>query len=357
MIRRPRIRRTLDVLVVGAGQAGLAIGRELERAGDDFLILDGARAVGESWRTRWDSLRLFTPASLSALPGIALPGSPHAFPGKDAVADYLAHYARAFSLPIGLDEPVRALERDQEGRFIATTDHARYRALSVVVATGPFQSPVIPAMAQSLSPSICQLHSSAYRNPRELPPGRVVVVGGGSSGVQIAADLASTHDVTLAVGARYPRLPERVLGRSVFRWLDAAGAFSLPGDTWLGRRWRRRDILIGEGPDDVARRLGVQLAGRVAGADSRGLVTGDGRHLAADAVVWATGFRSRYDWLRLPVLDARGAPQHARGVTAVPGLYFLGLPWLHARGSALLGWVARDAHFLGERIARHLHAA
>lgn len=352
-----RNRRTLDVLVIGGGQSGLAIGRELERAGRDFRILDGARSLGESWRQRWDSLRLFTPASMSALPGIAMPGAPDDFPGKDAVADYLAHYARAFSLPIGLDEPVRALTRESDGCFTAITEQARYRARSVVVATGPFQSPVVPAIAQGLAPSVRQLHSSAYRNPRELPPGRVVVVGGGSSGVQIAADLASTHDVTVAVGRRYPRLPERLLGRSVFRWLDASGAFTIPGDTWLGRRWRSRDLLIGEGPDEVAHRLGVQLAGRVTGAYARGLITHDGQQLPADVVVWATGFRPRYDWLHVPVADARGVPQHVRGVTAIPGLYFLGLPWLHARGSALLGWVARDAHFLGNRIAQHLHAA
>jgi len=356
MTPRSLQRRTLDVLVVGAGQAGLAMGRELERAGRDFLILDGAQALGQRWRTRWDSLRLFTPAAYSALPGIPFPGDPAHYPTKDAVADYLAAYARAFSLPVGLDEGVRDLRLTGDGAFVATTAHARYRARNVVVATGPFQAPHIPPFAATLPRTVHQLHSSAYRTPAALASGPVVVVGGGNSGVQIADELSRTHDVTLAVGTALRRVPMRLLGRSIFHWLDRSGAMDVEGSSALGRRWQRHELLIGLGPRQLARGGRVQLAGRAVAAHGGGLRTADGRVLQAATVIWATGYRPAYDWLRLPWAQADGHPQHQRGVTPTPGLYFLGLPWLHTRGSALLGWVARDAAWLAARIHDRLHA-
>jgi len=355
MSRVPLTKRTLDVLVIGAGQAGLAVGRELERAGRDFLILDGAQRVGDSWRNRWDSLRLFTPAAYSGLRGIPFPAAPDQYPGKDEVADYLANYARAFSMPIALDEPVRELRRcdGRNEHFIATTDHARYRARQVVIATGPFQAPHVPALAATLRAGTLQLHSSAYRSPAQLPHGNVLVVGGGNSGVQIAAELAAagSRTVTLAVGTTMTRLPSRVLGCSIFEWLDRSGAMSVRSTSALGRRMRTRDTLIGESPRGIARSHGVRLTTRVVGVEGSGVRAANGDRLAVDAVVWATGFKPAYDWLRLPVLGADGRPVHRRGVTAVPGLFFIGLPWQHTRGSALLGWVARDAEYLAGYIA------
>lgn len=358
MSRQPRFRRTLDVLVVGAGQAGLAIGRELERAGRDFLILDGAPALGHSWRTRWDSLRCFTPAQFSALRGIPFPGDPAHHPGKDAVADYLAAYARAFTLPIGLDEAVRDARREGDGRFAVTTDHARYRTRAIVVATGPMQRPHIQPFAAALHHRVLQLHTHDYRNPSALPPGPVVVVGAGNSGVQIAAELSATHPVTLAVGSHLRRLPLRVMGRSLFHWLDRTGAMRIPARSLLGRRWRARDVLIGESPRSIARSLGVRLTRRAVAAAGVGIRTIDGESARAATVIWATGYQRRYDWLRVPsAIAADGAPAHERGVSAAPGLFFLGLPWLHSRGSALLGWVAADAEHLATQIDRHLLAA
>ncbi len=351
----PLMKRTLDVLVIGAGQAGLAVGRELERAGRDFLILDGAQRVGDSWRNRWDSLRLFTPAVYSGLRGIPFPTAPDHYPGKDEVADYLANYARAFSMPVALDEPVRDLRQcgGGKGTFVATTDHARYRARQVVVATGPFQAPRVPALAATLPAGTRQLHSSAYRSPAQLPHGNVLVVGGGNSGVQIAAELAAagSRTVTLAVGTAMTRLPSRVLGRSVFEWLDRSGAMSVSSTSALGRRMRTRDTLIGESPRRIARSHGVRLTTRIVGVEGSRMRAANGDRMPLDAIVWATGFKPAYDWLRVPVLGTDGRPVHRRGVTAVPGLYFIGLPWQHTRGSALLGWVARDAEYLAGFIA------
>lgn len=350
MRSRPRPRPPLDVVVVGAGQAGLAMGRELERRGLDHLILDGAKAVGDSWRARWRSLRLFTPAAYSSLRGVPFPAAPDHHPTKDEVADYLAAYARAFSMPIGLDEPVRTVRAERSGGFVVVTDYAAYRTRQVVVATGGFQRPLIPAIAATLGARVTQLHSADYRDPSGIAPGPVVVVGGGASGVQIARELAATHDVTLAVGARAARAPERILGRSIFHWLEAAGAMRAPATTWIGRRMRRREVLIGDDPARIARRHGVRLVDRIVRAEGDALRSRDGALSPARTVIWCTGFRPDHPWLDVPVLDGEGRPQHRRGITRVPGMHFLGLPWQHSRGSALLGWVADDAEYLGDVI-------
>lgn len=343
-------RSRLDVIVIGAGQAGLAMGRELERAGREFLLIDGARAVGDSWRQRWDSLRLFTPASHSALRGIPFPAAPDHLPSKNEVADYLAGYAQALSMPIALDEPVRDLRVNGVHDFIVTTDYARYRARHVVVATGGFQAPSVPPFASLLPRSVTQLHSSEYRSPSALPPGPVTVVGAGNSGVQIAAELAEAREVTLATGRALTRLPSRVLGRSIFDWLQRTGAMDITVRSFLGRRASRTETLIGLSPRDVARTHGVHLMPRIVRAEGDALRAECGKLAKVSTVIWATGFKPSYAWLNAPVFDAAGRPRHERGVTAVPGLHFLGLPWQHTRGSALLGWVARDAEYLAGRI-------
>lgn len=334
-----------DVVVIGGGQAGLAMGYHLAQCGVDFVILDGATRVGEAWRNRWDSLTLFTPAAWSALPGMAFPGDPEGYPGKDEVARYLESYAERFHLPIRLGERVTALRPGPSG-WRVETDSERYDAAQVIVATGPFQRPAIPALGQQLAAEVTQLHSADYRNPAQLPAGDVLVVGAGNSGVQIAEELSRTHRVHLAVGERMPRLPQRVLGRSLFWWLEKAGLMDASIDTRRGRRMSRTDTLIGIGPRTLARSHGVHVTGRVVDVRGGTVMTEDGRRIVPASVVWATGFRPDFGWIDAPVLDERGIPVHRRGVTDLPGLYFLGLSWLHTRGSALVGWVGRDAEYL-----------
>ncbi len=344
--------KQLDVLVIGAGQAGLAMGRELERAGRDFLVIDAAREIGDSWRTRWDSLRLFTPAAYSGLPGIPFPAAPDHLPTKDEVASYLRSYARAYSMPIALDEPVRELRALGPYELTATTDYARYRARHVVIATGGHRAPRVPAFATTLASGITQLHSSDYRSPAQLAPGPVLVIGGANSGVQIAAELAAAHEVTLAVGRRLTRLPQTLFGKSIFHWLEFAGAFRIPNTSFAGRGASRVEHLIGASPRDIARRHGVRIVPRIMRAEGRGLRASDGSLVQPRTVIWATGFQPSFPWLRAPVLDASGRPRQSRGLTSIPGLGFLGLPWQHTRGSSLLGWVARDAAFLADAIVR-----
>jgi putative flavoprotein involved in K+ transport len=341
---------TNDVVVIGAGQAGLAIGHFLARQGKRFVIVDGADSIGAAWRNRWDSLLLFTPRRYDALPGLAFPGEPDGYPTRDEVIAYLEHYAAAFELPIELQSEVRSLTK-RDGRYLIEVEDRQLEADQVVVATGPFQSPNVPALADRLDPGVFQVHSVDYRRPGEVPPGRVVVVGGGNTGFQIAKELSATHDVHLAIGTRQTPLPQRLLGRDLFWWLTKLGLLSKTVDSRIGRRASHRDTLIGSRPRELERRFGVGLEPRLVGASGRTVSFADGSELDVDAVIWATGYRSDYSWIDVPVLDEHGRPRHRRGVTEVPGLYFLGLSWQHTRGSALIGWVGEDAEFIAGKIA------
>jgi putative flavoprotein involved in K+ transport len=337
-----------EVLVVGGGQAGLAASYYLTRAGVGHVVLDAGRRVGDAWRRRWDSLRLFSAAGYSALPGLPFPGGPERFPGKDEVADYLEDYARTFRLPVTLQTRVRSLRRG-DGGYRVDTDTGAYEAAQVVVATGAYQQPVVPPLAAKLSGEVVQLHSAAYRNPRQLAAERVLVVGSANSGVGIAEDLAASHRVLLSRGQRLPWLPRRLLGRSLHWWGDHLGLLTAPLEgSWRGRT-QRGDLLIGTSLRQLVRR-GVRLASRTVDAQGRTVRFADGQTLQAEAIVWATGYRSDYSWVGVPVLDQRGVPVHRRGVTDAPGLYFLGMHNQYSRGSSLIGFVRHDAAFIIERI-------
>jgi putative flavoprotein involved in K+ transport len=340
----------LDVLVVGAGQAGLALGRHLHRQGAGFLLVDAGARIGDVWRSRWDSLRLFTAAEHDGLPDLPFPAPAGTYPGKDAVADYLETYARTFDLPVRLGTRVTRLER-VDGLFAVETTSGPLSARQVVVATGPFSTPRIPGLATRLAPDVVQLHSSAYRRPDDLPPGRVLVVGAGNSGVQIAEELAATgRSVSLAIGSRPRTVPQRPLGRDLFWWLTRTGLIRTTVDSRLGRRFRDRELVIGTTWRGLTER-GVTLLPRAVSAIGRTVALADGMTTVVDSIVWATGFQADSSWLDVPGALAEGAPAHVRGVSPVPGLFFLGLPWQHTRGSALLGFVGEDAAWLADRLA------
>ncbi|MBM7806018.1 putative flavoprotein involved in K+ transport [Geodermatophilus bullaregiensis] len=352
-----RILRTVDrpqhdVLVIGAGQAGLALGHSLARSDVDFLLLDAGPEVGHSWRDRWDSLRLFSPAQYDSLPGMPFPAPADTHPSKDDVADYLAAYAARFELPIRLSSPVSRLYREPDGSFAAMTPDGTVRAHQVVVATGPFQTPHVPAVAAQLDPTVTHLHSAGYRNPTQVPgDGRALVVGAANSGLQIAAELAATQPVTVAVGSMPLQLPQRIAGRDLFTWLTRSGFFTVPTDSRIARRLRARgDLVIGSRCSRL-RRTGVEFRPRLTGFAGRRAVFADGSSREVDAVVWATGYRSDHSWLDVPGVVIDGQVRHTAGVTEVPGLHFLGLSWQTCRGSALLGFVGADAATLSHRIA------
>jgi putative flavoprotein involved in K+ transport len=342
--------RRFEVIVIGAGQAGLAMGYLLAQQGRHFVILDNAPSIGAAWRARWDSLTLFTSRRYDSLPGLQFPGDPDGHATRDEVIEYLERYAQTFDLPTVLDNGVQSLSLTDDRFVLELEDGSSIEANQVVVATGPFQVPRVPTFAADLAPEIFQAHSTGYRKPSDLPEGTVLVVGGGNTGFQIAEELAATREVHLAVGSRQLPLPQRFLGRDLFWWLEKTRVLHKTVDSRLGRRMRERDTLIGSSPRS-AKRHGVNMKPRAVGVSGRTVSFADGASLEVDAVVWATGYRLDHSWIDLPIADDRGALRHRRGIADVPGLYFLGLPWQHTRGSALLGWVKDDAEFIADEIA------
>lgn len=339
----------LEVIVVGGGQAGLAIGYFLARQGRRFAILEAAEEPAAAWRARWDSLRLFTPVHYSGLPGMSFPGDPDGYPGRDDVVAYLTEYASQFALPVVFGSRVRAIRR-ADGRYLVEVDGRSYRADQVVVATGPFQMPFVPVIADNLGQDIFQIHSTEYRAPGNLPEGLALVVGGGNTGFQIAEELSATREAHLSIGSRQTPLPQRILGRDLFWYLEKVGAMGKSTDTRIGRRLAGRDTLIGSNPRTLRKRRGVRLHPRAIEASGRTIRFSDGGELDASAVIWATGFRHDHSWIDAPIFDERHRVVHRRGVTDSPGLYFLGLTWQYTRGSALIGWVGDDAAYLADQI-------
>ncbi|HET7553852.1 MAG TPA: NAD(P)-binding domain-containing protein [Gemmatimonadaceae bacterium] len=348
--RSTRVER-YDTIVIGAGQAGLAVGYHLAARDVDFVILDSASRVGDSWRKRWDSLRLFTTAAHCALPGMPFPAPPAHLPDRDEVADYLERYAERMDLPIRLDTRVDSLARVGD-RYVIRSGESRLEAENVVVATGPFQRPRIPAVAPRLAPEIRQLHSSEYRNPFDLPDGSVLVVGAGNSGAQIALELARFRKVWLA-GRESGHLPRRVLGRDIFDWLWPV-IRRITASSALGRRLRRHsgraDPLVGMSARMLAR-AGMQRVERVTG-ERGGLPVCGTEVIEPSVVIWCTGYEPDYRWMELPVLGESGWPRQSAGVAPdSPGLYFVGLRFQRALTSALLGGVGEDAAFIADQVA------
>jgi putative flavoprotein involved in K+ transport len=339
-----------EVVVIGAGQAGLAMGYYLARRGRRFILLERGDSIAPAWRERWDSLTLFTPRRYSSLPELPFPGDPDGYPMRDEVIAYLERYAKTFELPIELNRDVRRLSQDDE-RFVLELDGRTITADQVVVATGPFQTPYVPKLADELDPDVWQAHSTGYRRPADVPEGTVLVVGGGNTGFQIAKELSSTHKVILSVGSRQTPLPQRLAGRDLFWWLTKTHVLSTTAGSRLGSRLQHRDTLIGSSPRELEGRYGVELKSRATRASVRTVTFEDGSEVDVDAAVWATGYRPAYSWIDLPIFDSSGRLRHRRGVTDAPGLYFLGLTWQHTRGSALIGWVKDDAQFIAGRIA------
>jgi len=242
------VTRSHDVVVVGGSQAGLALGYHLAEQGLDFAILDAASEPAAAWRERWDSLRLFTSARYDSLPGMPFPGDPDRYPTKDDVADYLTDYARHFELPLELGSRVRAVRAADDG-YLVELDGLSIGAAQVVIATGPFQTPVIPPIAEGLAPEVTQLHSTAYRSPRDIGDARVLVVGGGNTGYQIAEELSASRETHISIGTAQKPLPQRILGRDLFWYLDKTGLIRKTKDTRIGKRLQKNeDTLIGSAP-------------------------------------------------------------------------------------------------------------
>src|SRR3954468_21754708 len=344
-----------DVVVIGGGQAALALGYHLAQRDSDFLILEREQDLAAAWRNRWESLTLFTPRAYDSLPGLEFPGESDGYPTCAEVVDYLQAYAAHFDLPVRLGTAATGLTRDGD-QFVIELENGRLTTNQVVIATGPFQEPRIPAFAAELATDVVQLHSVGYRRPSDLPAGTTLVVGGGNTGYQIAHELAATRETHIAIGTRQAALPQRLFGRDLFFFLTKTGLINKSVDTRLGQRMRQKETLVGPLPK-IAKRLGVTSHGRATEASGRSVTFADGSRIEVDGVVGATGFRYDHSWIDLPISDLAGDIKHRRGVTEVPGLYTLGLQWQYTRGSALLGFVKHDAAYIADQIAARASTA
>ena len=349
----------VETIVIGGGQAGLSVGYHLQRRGVPFLILDANERVGDSWRNRWDSLRLFTPAQFSGLDGWPQPRGRHELVTKDDMADYLEEYAQRFELPVRSGCRVERLTRSgagfevRAGGRLMTADH-------VVVAMSSYQVPRIPSFAAELDPKVVQLHSNEYRSPSQLREGGVLIVGAGNSGAEIAKELAPLHETWLSgrdVG-QIPFRPDSFFGRHLLARLVLRGLFHrvLTVKTPMGRRMRPK-VLAHGGPlirvkrGDLAK-AGVHRVERTAGVVDGRPQLEDGTVLDVANVIWCTGFEPGFSWIDVPGMGEHG-PEHERGVVeSVPGLYFVGLLFLSAMSSEMIHGVGRDAKYIASEIAR-----
>jgi putative flavoprotein involved in K+ transport len=335
----------LDVLVIGAGQAGLAVGYHLRASGARFELVERHLRIGDSWRQRYDSLSLFTPRSYSHLPGLLLEGDQDSYPTRDEIADYLARYAAHFEIPVRLGTDVVRLERDGDGFLVVLDDGSTIEARVVVVAAGAFQVPTVPVIASGLSTSVTQLTPLSYHNPSSVPPGAVLVVGDGATGRQIALELAGSHRVILATGKKRSLAPQRVLGRSIFWWLDHLGLLRITGDSRLGRRLRARDTLPRRDlADRHLRKAGVDVVPRLTAFDQAQAMFSNGETRDVGSVIWATGYHDDTTWLRIAdAVDASGSFVETRGASPVPRLFYVGRPWQMTQSSGLVTGVGADA--------------
>lgn len=356
----------IDTIVIGAGQAGLSAGYHLARRGLPFTILDADRRIGDHWRDRWDSLRLYSPARYDSLPGMRFPAPSSHWPTGREMGDYLETYAGRFDLPVRSGTQVDRVEPIEDGFVVSTTDGKRLAARQVIVATGPFRRPHVPPFAAELDPAIRQLHSHDYRNPDQLAPGAVLVVGLSHSGADIALEAANAGHRTILSGRVHGQLPVNVTDskRAMLGWpvVDFLFGHVLTLRTPMGRRMRP-EIRKSGGPLIRVRLRDLDRAG-VERHDARTVGVRDGRPTLADGtvldvatVIWATGYRPDYGFIAAPIIGDDGWPIEERGVSPnVPGLYFLGIPFQYAFASMLVAGAGRDARFVVEQVARRVEA-
>jgi putative flavoprotein involved in K+ transport len=351
----------VETIIIGGGQAGLSVGYHLARRGRRFVILEANARVGDSWRTRWDSLRLFTPARFGALDGMPFPASPGYFPTKDEMANYLEAYVERFRLPVRTGTRVTRLLRSGD-RYLVDAGGARFEADNVVIAMSNFQKPRMPAFATELDPSIIQMHSADYRNLSQLRAGGVLVVGAANSGAEIAIETVRGGHETWLSGPDVGAVPfqfDGFLGQAVLTRLLFRVMFHrvMTLGTPIGRKVRPKLLhhaapLIRTKPNDLAA-AGVQRVARTTGVRDGRPVLADGRVVDAENVVWCTGYHPGFSWIDLPVFDEDGEPRQDRGVVrGEPGLYFVGLHFLYAMSSTMIHGVGRDADYVANAIAR-----
>ncbi len=342
-----------EVIVIGGGQAGLAVAHALQDRGIEYVVLDASHP-GASWRARYDSLVLFTPSQYSALPGLPVPLQRDTYPTKNEIADYIASYAEKMDLNVQPGMRVVRLARDNGNFIVVAENDQRYTARHVVVATGALQHPSIPDWATDVDPSIPQFHTADYQNPIQVPPSErpVLVVGAGNSGAQIAEELARHRPTILSFDKLPKRFPQRFFGKDIFWWFKLFGVMDRTRSSDRSSREVVGSIpLINSTLPGLLRSGRLKRRGRAIGSEGPSIVFDKGAAVHPACVIWATGFKNDFSWIDIPdILSAAGHPRHNRGVSPCSGLYFVGLPGLHTKGSAFIGFVGADAEHLANVI-------
>lgn len=353
------LKNTQDVetIIIGGGQAGLSVGYGLAKAGRSFLILDANKRIGDAWRNRWDSLKLFTPAYLNSLDGMPIPGKQHTFISKDEMADYLERYAEKFKLPVKTKTRVDRLYENGQG-FNVTAGNETFKAKNVVVAMSNYQKPKVPEFAKRINPNITQLHSKDYRNPSQLKYGSVLIVGAGNSGADIALELAKERQTYISgrdVGHVPFRIETLIARYLLIRLVRFVGHHILTSRTSIGRKMRPKVLITGGPlvrvkPYDLTA-AGVERVPRVIGIKNGLPLLDDNRTLEVQNIIWSTGFTPGFSWIDLPVLEERQEPDHVRGVVIKkPGLFFVGLNFLYSMTSDTITGTRRDARHIVRQI-------
>lgn len=348
-----------DIIVIGGGQSGLATGYYLKNNEEDFVILNAQERPGDSWRKRWNSLRLFTPSQYDGLPGLPFEAREGHFPTKDEMADYLDHYAAKFGLPVMNGVKVEGLEKADD-YFIIKSSIGELTANQIVVASGTHPIPKIPSFASDLDKDIYQIHSSNYVKPDQITAGPVLVVGAGTSGLEIAIELSKKFSTSIA-GKTNPHIPDFVFQYmgSLFWWfVNHVVTLQTP----IGRK-ARKNILVHGGPLISISAKDLDIAGvkrfpRVSGVRNGNPLFEDNREGKFGTIIWATGFRPDFSWIREQVTNEYGWPATSRGIsTRLEGLYFVGMPFQYGLTSGFVGGVGRDAHFVANYIHYHTQNA
>ena len=337
----------MDVIIIGGGQAGLAMGYALKQHKISFIILDENSETGKSWEKRYDSLRLFTPRNYSQLHDFTFEGDPNGFPHKGEVVSYLQKFKSVNNLPVIHNQKVIKLSKESNQKFRVITQVQSYTARYVVVATGAFHHPFTPPIHDGSIPFM--IHASDYQNPAQIPKGDVLIIGAGNTGVQIAAELSGTHTVTLSKSKSINRIPQRIAGKSLFWWFETLGVSKANPDSLVGKFIQKRDPIIGDDYKTVKKY--VEVVSRVEAVKEGIASFQDSPSKKVKSIIWATGYRNNYSWIDIEgVLNDGGKPIHQFGVTNVQGLYFLGLSWQSKRSSALIYGVSDDANAIAEKI-------
>ncbi|MDR5589264.1 NAD(P)/FAD-dependent oxidoreductase [Christiangramia sp. SM2212] len=344
----------LDFIVVGAAQAGLAMAYYLKEQRKDFLVVDKESEIGASWLNRWDSLTLFTPSEFNNMPGMQFPAEKGHYPSKTEVAKYFKNYVDEFQIPVQLNTLVQNISHHDD-HFVIQSSEGELKARNVVIATGPFHIPYTPPFSKKIDEEIFQIHSNYYKNPGQLQPGKAMVVGAGDSGFQILDEVSQDERGVYFSGTTDVKvLPQEILGKTLWWWFTKSGFLSFSRDTWLGRKISKsRQPVIGTDVKEILERQNVEAVGKTKNAEGELIFTENKKISDIRNIIWATGYRPNFSWIEGLELAKDGYPKHYRGVSNIEGLYFIGLPWLHTRGSATLGGIKKDASYLADQILKN----